>query len=192
MPLPYRRGSERIIRYLTGRFQLGGVVPTNDGYFTGVPKEIFTNTSAFGNTAGVLTQLSGFTLVAPSLKNVGESVNIRFAGTFAANANAKQIIINFGPVAFSNFTQAQNGGSFVYDINAMRVSNVVLALAGYFQWGFATIATGFVNTAYATFGGQFAGVNNLDTMNNLINIQALGAALNDIIHNYTKIDLTRM
>lgn len=162
----------------------------NDLYIKGVPKRIYFNHASFGNTAATLTQLSAYSLKALGLPKDGDSVLLRFAGTFAGNANTKQIDINFGGASVNSTSFAQNAGGFTYEIELMRASDVLLTAAGIFVWNFASPTAGFVNSLYGSIAGQIT-VPDLDVNDSLIEIKGKGAGANDVLHLYTKIDLTR-
>jgi hypothetical protein len=199
MPLPYRRGAERIIRYLTGKFVLGGVLP-NDGYLTGVPKTIFRKyleADKVGNAGGGTDDLQSFTLPAHSLKTDGDRLSQAVAGSFATNDNDKRIQILVDGQTVEDFGAFDfDAGEWVAYANYIRETSTILRVDYMAMYGTPLV----INDSAFTSGTQDIiylprirrlTVSNMDTNDLVFKVTGTATANDDIVQSMTWIELTR-
>lgn len=193
MGFPFR--SEKLIKYLTGRYQLGGVLP-NDGYIVGVAKHIHQdNVQALGG-AGSLVTMQTYTLPAPSLKNDNDFLDVLYGGEFAANNNSKNITIRAGGVVVHSFGLFPiNGTDWAYKIRYVRTSStnlraIALALPVSIALNAATAALTGSGVVFALFNPTIT-VADLNNNSCVFDVQGQGTNTTDVAHRHTSIELTR-
>lgn len=198
MPLPYRRGAERIINYLTGRYRLGGVLP-NDGYLTGVPKCIhkkFATADIVGNIGAGTDDLHSFTLPALSMKTNGDKIHFKYAGGFATNDNDKRIQILFGGVIFEDFGAFDfDAGLWVVEGDYIRIdaTNVRANSIGLYGEPLVideAVIAGTPDIIYLA-RNTILTVPSLDTNATILKVTGTAVANNDITQDTSWLDLTR-
>lgn len=193
MGFPFR--SEKLIRYLTGKFTLGGLLP-NDGYLIGVPKIIHINDVSVGNVGIGLDPLQSFTLPAKSWKN-GDILRVHYAGTFGANSDSKRIQVEIGgQVVHNTGLFATNGVTFAYYLDYLRQSADAIRATGQGCWG--TIARDVSGTMaqsgliFAIFNSPIAPAD-MDANDTIFRLQGESStATNDnVLHRKTVLELIR-
>ena len=70
-----------------------------------------------------------YTLPAATLAANGDSVNAVYMGTFAANANQKELNIDWFGIGLTGIATMQNGGAWRIEVDAVRVSASVVRLS---------------------------------------------------------------
>ena len=82
---------------------------------------LYTSAEETGNTGAAVTDLASYTMFADALGNNGDYIDIEAWGTFAANANAKQIRLYFGTsVIFNSTSLVLNAGSWYLKAKVIR------------------------------------------------------------------------
>lgn len=204
MPLPYRRGAERIIRYLTGKFQLGGVLPVNDGYFTGVPKVILNEVgdpklTNGGNVGGGLDVIHTYSLLANCLKSDRDILELWYEFNFAANNNDKRIDGTFGGVTYFGMAIVDvDGGGGIFKVNISRLTSTTVRIGCFTLFNFfhadsaaPPAITSFNTGAYFDTRAVLATIANLNSNNTTIELRAEGTANDDITVSKAVFSLTR-
>jgi hypothetical protein len=196
MPLPYRRGAERVIKYLTGRYRLGGVFP-NDGYIAGVPKCILSSAALTNNNGTGLDILRTVTFPAKSLSSDGDSFHAWLAGVVASNDDQKRLQISFGgTVLFNSGLFDFDGGGWQIELLLIRVdpthvNSLVLSATGFFAID-SSLALASAGVQYNLGNANSLVVNNMDTSSNDLLLECESGTVNtNIFHNLAKIELTR-
>jgi hypothetical protein len=197
MPLPYRGGAERIIKYLTGRYRLGGIFP-NDGYITGVAKVIHQNYDLVQSAAGApgaVTSLDEFTIVAGALKP-GYLLEVCYGGFFNSNDNDKTLTVDFGTANVEN-TGARDiddlGWQFFIRygiVDATTVRYAMSLVAGMAELTSVPVLTGGFGARVISRGGTLTPAN-MDSNDQLLRVRGQGTALGDITKAIAYIKLTR-
>ncbi len=103
-------------------------VPT--GVAVALGGQYLQNVSVVGNVGAGEDDLHSHTIAANVLANDGDSIQIRYAGTFANNANNKTVRSYFGGTKFfdTSATAFQNGGwSLIVDVTRISSSAAVVA-----------------------------------------------------------------
>jgi len=126
-------------------------------YLKGGGGQLAHNVSSVGNVGAGEDDLHSHTIPANTLTNNGDSLQLRFSGRFANNANTKTVIAYFGGMAFftSGGTAFQNGGwSLIIDVVRIDSDSVTVA----FTWGFnAASGNGGFSGSVQIDGLSFAG-----------------------------------
>lgn len=128
MGFPFR--SEKLIKYLTGVYRLGGLFP-DDGYIAGVPKNIFRETNFVGNIGTGLDTLRSFTFPPKSFKiDQQDYIKVLIGGGFANNDDNKRIQVSFGGnVLFNTGSLDLDDFGYFYYLVVFRLGNTI------FNWG---------------------------------------------------------
>lgn len=204
MPLPYRRGAERIVRYLTGKFQLGGVLPL-DGYFTGVPKIILNEVADpkltnGGNVGAGLDVIHTYSLPLSSLKLNGDILELYYEFNFAANNNDKRIDGTFGGNNYFAMALVDvDGGGGIFKVHIERLTSTSVRIGCFTLFNFfhadsaaPPAITSFNTGAYFDTRAVLAsGLADLNANNTTIQLRAEGTANDDITVCKAVFSLTR-
>lgn len=197
-----QKDTEWVQTYIASRIRLGGLLP-NDGYIMGVPKIIHHDQSNSkltngGNVGAGLDTIFVFSVVASSLRNDGDILDIWAAGDLADNANTKRIAVSWGPAIIEDTGNRDiRGLGWLFNARISRVSSTVTIVNH-------TISAGVVSTDSAqvvvpfNVGGYFnmrtnpvINMDNLNSNNTGFLITAEGTANDDIVINQIIISLTR-
>lgn len=167
----------------------------NNGQIVGVPKNVHTNSAATGNVTTGLDNLHSFSLPAASLAANGDYVRARYAGTFTTNDNDKRIVISFaGQTVHDPGLFDQDAGSWSYDIEYLRVSDTSIRFSVLAVWYFIAVdgaqALGGSNGFIIGVSGTIT-VADLDVNASTMLVQAEGTATDDIVQNFSIIELTQ-
>jgi hypothetical protein len=182
-------------KLLRGAIKLSGTLP-NDAYIIGVPKNIHQDRSLVQAGASLVV-LHTFTLPAGSLKADNDFLDIIYAGGFAANNNTKNITLRAnGNVVHSFGLFPINSAGWTYYVRYIRVSatsivTVSMNIAGVINRDAATAAMSGSGTHFQLIGNVGTTVQNLNTNNNVIDVQGQGTAANDVSQSYSSIAITR-
>lgn len=198
MKFPY---DEKIIRYLTGRYQLGGVLP-DDGYITGVSKNIENEISSVNSAAGPgLSTLHTYSLPARSLKSNGCYLDLLYLGFYAANDNDKRINASFDGTAYEAvpITIDLDGGAdtgWMLYARVTRLSATSVLVGSHWPSQFMSVTSPGVAGSGGVGGLVIArnktfNVANLDTNAVTILLQGEGTAVGDVVKNLASFGLTR-
>lgn len=201
MPLPYRRGAERIIRYLTGRYRLGGVLP-NDGYIVGVPKNLVSRADLVSSTGTGPDVLHSYTLPAGSLKTAGDYLDIWYAGGFGVNDRDKAVQTQIDNVDYSapaaHDIDSDLGWLYVVRIIRVDPTHVSIALSES-ETGFlvdsADVVTGSAGSLFAVRHLNSFAISDMDNNNIVLRVRsvvAAGAAVGDVYQHQSIINLVRI
>lgn len=200
MPLPYRRGAERIIRYLTGRYQLGGVLPF-DGYIAGVPKNIESRCDLVSSTGAGPDVLHTYTLKAGSLKSDNDFLDIWYAGGFGINDTDKAVQLQIDGTDYS----APATHDVDSDLGWLYVVKIIRDDATHVSIALSESETGFLvdsgNVVSSSTGSLFAvrhlnslAISNMDTTDIVLRVRSVvgaGAAAGDVYQHQSIINLIR-
>ena len=200
MPLPYRRGAERIIRYLTGKFTLGGILP-NDGYIAGVAKNIESRCDLVSSSGTGPDVLHSYTLKAGSLKSDNDFLDIWYAGGFGVNDVDKAVQLQIDGTDYSapavHDIDSDLGWLYVVKIIRDDATHVSIALSES-ETGFlvdsGNIVTGSTGSLFAVRHLNSFAISNMDTTDIVLRVRsvvAAGAAAGDVYQSQSIINLVR-
>ena len=188
MGFPFR--SEKLIKYLTGRFLFGGVFPT-DGYIAGVPKNVFRETNSVGNIGTGLDTLRSFTFPPKSFK-IDQQDYFKFliGGGFGSNDDDKRIQLEFGGNVIANTTllDLDSNGYFwtgcIFRLSVTQVNIIISALSGNTRID-SLGAISSSGSEMKMHSHNILTVNNMDTNNNdfVLKAESATATDNNIINN---------
>ncbi len=138
----------------------------------------FFSTATFNNSGTTQTDLANSTMVVVILGNVGDTLVIRGRGSFAANANSKELFVYAGATTMLDTgSLILNGGSWVYECEITRVAiNSQIYGCSYTSSNTALGDTTSNGTMSQDLGTTW-----------LIRTNAIGGAGSDITQNYMKI-----
>lgn len=190
---------KKLQSYIATRIVLGGVLP-NDGFITGVPKNIhkkFLEADKVGNIGGGTDDLQTFTLPAKSLRNNGDMLTVRYAGSFATNDNDKriqilvdgQVIEDFGAFDFDT-------GEWVSWMHHIRETSTIIRTDYMAMYGTALVINDSVFSS-ATQDIIYlprvrrTTISNMDTTDIILKVTGTATANDDIVQSMSWIDLTR-
>lgn len=165
-----------------------------NGFIVGVPKRVHTNSTPTGNVTTGLDSLHSFSLPAAFLAANGDSVRAKYGGLFVTNDNNKRIVISFaGQTVHDPGLFDQDAGSWSYDIEYLRVSDTSVRFSLLATWNAITVdGAQVVGGNGLTLGvtGTIT-VADLDVNASTMLVQAEGTATDDIIQNFSIIDVTQ-
>lgn len=194
MGFPFR--SEKLIRYLTGRYQLGGVFP-NDGYISGTPKNVCSDFGT-GNVGTGLDALFTFSFPATSLRKNKDNFRAFLCGAFGSNDDNKRLTVDFGGTNLVDTGLVDiDGFGYLVTVFGIRVDSTHINLETTIMMGNVNIdsAGGIASAGMKVISANanFLAVNDMDTNSNDLVLKGESAtATNDnVTCNIAIIDLVR-
>jgi len=185
----------------TGGITIDGspdVIIKTNGQIVGYPRTIDVNTGSTGNVGGGLDSLYSFSLPAGSLATNGDWVRWEATGVFASNDNNKRIVTSFGGQGIEDIGLVDiDQGAWVSRVTIIRVSDTTVrcsSVVGQFFIGVSN-AGGATPALLASSNGYYVvrepllTVSDLDTNAATILVQAEGTSNDDIVQNFSLIEL---
>ena len=160
----------------------------------GVPDTIEVNTTPTGNVGGGLDPLHSFSLLAGSLANDDDYLEVEYAGSFATNDNDKRIVVSFGGQTITTIGTGLfdiDAGNWRYEITYTRLTSTTVLASLNLAWGFLLRDGGGTAGGNGLTAAAVAEltVPDLDANATTMLVQAEGTANDDIIQRLSKIKL---
>lgn len=183
--------------YINSIIRLGGLFP-NDGYITGVPKNIFAGFGA-GNVGTGLDTLFTFAFPARSFRQDKANARIVAAGAFGSNDDNKRIAVGFDATTLIDTGLIDiDGYGWLLTLYVIRVDATHVSIETTIIMGNVNIdsAGGIASTGAKIWSANanFLGVNNMDTgadIGFLITGESATATNDNVTCNQVLIDLVR-
>lgn len=187
----------KLTNYIARRVKLGGVLP-NDGYITGVPKNIISEIGT-GNVGTGLDTLFSTSLPATTFNKDGANLRGIFAGFFGANDDDKRLAMSFDATTiFDTGLKDIDGNGFLIELFVRRrdATHVDLNVTVTISLIVIDSGGGVVSGGMEIFSVSFSNlaVNNMDTgsaISLLLTGESATATNNNVSCNQVLIDLVR-